>query len=114
MAIFIHFAGRAVFGGQRLAYRPALDAGLIGRRDFIVFSLEPYGFLGPRHFDDLEQLLVDITIVQIGFRAIHRRAGDVIMLAENIRPAVLITACKPGDEATLGEVVENGDFLGDA
>ena len=44
--------------------------------------------------------------------AIHRGAGDVVLLAKHVHPTVLIAPGEAGVEPPLGQVVEHGQFLG--
>jgi len=44
--------------------------------------------------------------------AIHRRAGDVVLLAEHIDPAVLIAAGETGIDPPPGQMVEDRELLG--
>ena len=44
--------------------------------------------------------------------AIHRRAGDVVLLAEHIDPSVLVAAAETGIDPAPGQMVEDRELLG--
>jgi hypothetical protein len=111
-ALVVDLAGGAVGAGP-FGDRPAPNALLVRERDLVVLAVVFPGLLGPGLLDDFEGLLVDPAVVVVDRRAVHRRAGDVVLLAEHVDPAVLITAGKAGIDAPLGQVIEDGELLGD-
>src|SRR5207253_8019518 len=98
----INLARRTV-GARPLRHRPTSDAFFIGEGHFVVFAVVLECFLGPRLPDDLQRLLVDTAVVVIYRRAVHRRAGDMVLLPQHIDPAVLIAARKAGIDARSEE-----------
>src|SRR5262249_31446202 len=91
--------------------RPAPDPLLVGERDLVVFAVVLPGLLGPGLLYDFERFLVDSAIVVVDGRAVHRRAGRVVLLAEHIDPTVLVTARKAGIDPPPGQVVEHRQLL---
>ena len=112
-ALVVDLAGRAV-RARPFLHRPARDALLVGIRHLVVLAVVVPGLLGPRLLDDLERLLVDLAVVVIDGRAVHRRAGDVVLLAQHVDPAILVAAREPGVDAALGQMVEDRQLLGGA
>src|SRR4029077_2642921 len=109
----VDLAGGAVGAGP-FGDRPAPDPLLVGVWDLVVFAVVFPGLFGPRLLYDLEGLLVDPAVVVVDRRAVHRRAGRVVLLAEHIHPAILIAAGKAGIDPPLGQVIEDGELLGGA
>src|SRR6516162_7870049 len=109
-ALIIDFAGSAVSPGP-FGDRPALDAVLVGERDLVVFAIVVPSFLSPGFFDDLEGLLVNLAVMVVVCRAVHRGAGNVVLLTEYIYPPVLVATGEPGVDTALGQVVQYGEFL---
>src|SRR5438128_1251313 len=109
-ALFVDLPGSAVGAGP-FGDRPAPDALLVGVWDLVVFAVVVPGLLGPCLLYDFEGLLVDPAVVVVDRRAVHRRAGRVVLLAEHIDPAILITAGKAGIDAPLGQVIEDSELL---
>jgi hypothetical protein len=91
--------------------RPSRDAFIVGVRDLVVLAVILEGFLGPRLLDYLQRLLVDTSIVVVDRGTIHRRTGNMILLPEDVDPAVLVAAGEPGVDSALGEMVEHREFL---
>src|SRR5215472_5525941 len=112
-AVGVDFAGRAVGPGPLMDW-PARDALLVGIGYFIVLAVIVPSILGPRLLDNLERLLVDLAIVVVDRGAIHRRSGDVVLLAQHIDPAILISPREPRADAALGEVIEHRQLFGGA
>ena len=112
-ALVVDLTRRAV-GACPLVHRPAGDALLVGVRHLVVLAVVVEGFLGPRLLDDLERLLVDLAVVVVDRRAVHRRTGHMVLLAEHVDPAILIAAREAGIDAALGEMVEHRELLGGA
>src|SRR5438046_9391161 len=110
-AFLVDLAGSAIGAGP-LRYRPAPDALLVGKRDFVVFAVVIPGLLGPGFLDDFEVFLIDPAVVAVDRRAIHRRAGHVVLLSEHIDPAVLITAGEASIDPPFSQLIENGELLG--
>src|SRR5439155_26466868 len=110
-AVCVDLAGGAVGAGP-FGDRPAPDALLVGVGDLVVFAVVFPGLLGPRLLYDFKGLLVDPAVVVVDRRAVHRRAGRVVLLAEHIDPAILIAAGKAGIDPSLGQVIEDGELLG--
>src|SRR5262245_52182341 len=111
ITVLVYFSSRAVFSRPVLGHRPAADTFIIGSRHLIIFTLESHGVLGPGHFHDLEDLLEHRPVVSIHFGPVHRCASYVVMLPEDIGPAVLVAAGKAGDEPSLGEMVKDRNLL---
>ncbi len=112
-ALVVDLAGRAV-GPRPFVHRPARDALLVGIGHLVILAVVVEGLLGPRLLDDLERLLVDLAVVVIDRRAVHRRAGDVVLLAQHVDPAILVAAGEAGIDAALGQMVEHRQLLGGA
>src|SRR5438309_11956433 len=110
-ALVVDLAGGAVGAGP-FGDRPAPDALLIRKRDLVVLAVVFPGLLGPGLLDDFEGLLVDPAVVVVDSRAVHWGAGDVVLLAEHVDPAVLVTAGEAGINTPLGQVIEHGELLG--
>src|SRR4029077_19103898 len=111
--LLVDLARRAVGAGP-FGDRPAPDALRVGIWDLVVLAVVIPGLLGPRLFDDLEGLLIDPAVMVIDRRAVHRRAGRMVLLAEHIDPAVLVAAGKAGIDPPLGQVIEDGELFGGA
>ena len=60
----------------------------------------------------LEDLFEDLSVMVIGLGAVHWSAGDVVVLTEDVGPAVLVAAGEACDNAALGQVVEDCNLLG--
>src|SRR6516165_8207198 len=103
--LFVDFAGGAISAGP-VSDRPASDTLIVGKRHLVVFAIVFPDILGPGLLDDLERLLVDSAVMVVDRRPIHRRAGDVVLLAEDIDPTVLVAARETGIDAPLGQVIE--------
>src|SRR4029077_19033455 len=110
--LIVDLAGRAVGAGP-VGDWPALNALLIGERHLVIFAVVLPGLLGPGLLDDLEGLLVDAAVMIVDRRAVHWRAGDMVLLAEHIHPAVLVTPSKPGVDPPPGQVIEHRELLRD-
>src|SRR5258705_4947766 len=95
-ALCIHLAWGAIFRRPILRHWPPTNTHIIRSRRFVVFALETDGLLGPRHLHDLKNFLEHCAVVRVDFGAIHRCASHVIMLAEHIRPAILVAASESG------------------
>src|SRR4029077_19931791 len=107
--LLVDLPGRAIGAGP-FGDRPAPDPLLVGVWNLVVFAVVIPGLLGPRLFDDLEGLLVDPAVMVIDRRAIHRRAGRMVLLAEHIDPTVLVAAGKTGIDPSLGQVIVDGEL----
>ena len=68
---------------------------------------------GPGGLHDFEDLFKNRPVMRIHFRAVHGRAGHMIVLPQHIGPTILIAPGKTGNKATLGQVIENGDLFRD-
>jgi hypothetical protein len=110
--LLVDLAGGAI-GARPFGHWPAPNALLIGERHLVIFAVVLPGLLGPGLLDDLEGLLVDTAVVIVDRRAVHWRTGDMVLLAEHVHPAVLITPSKPGVDPPLGQVIEHGELLRD-
>src|SRR5262249_57476985 len=75
---------------------PAPDSFIVGKRHLVILAVVLPGFFRPALLDDLDGFLVDLPVVLIDRGAIHRRAGDVVLLPEHIHPAVLIPPREAG------------------
>jgi hypothetical protein len=85
---------------------------LVRKRDLVVVAVVLPGVLGPGLLDDFQGLLVDPAVVVVDRRAVHRGAGDVVLLTKHVDPAVLVTAGEAGIKTSLGQVIEHGELLG--
>src|SRR6266850_3985479 len=110
-ALVVDLAGSAVLA-RPLRDRPPPDAFLVRQRHLVFIPVVVPGLLGPRLLDDLDGLLVDLAVVLVDGRAVHRRARHVILLPEHVDPAVLVATREPRVHAPLRQVIENGDLLG--
>src|SRR5713101_6645559 len=97
-AVLVHLTWSAILGSPVLSHRPATDALFVWRRHLIVLALEPHGLLGPGHLHDLEDFFEYGAVVGIDFGPVHRCAGHVVVLAQDVSPAVLVTPRKAGNE----------------
>src|SRR5262249_61277042 len=77
-ALVVDLAGRAVLAGP-VGHRPAPDAFLVGKRDLVVLAVVLPRLLRPGLLDDLDRLLVDLSVVIVDGRAIHGGARHVIL-----------------------------------
>src|SRR5262249_58795402 len=87
---------------------PAADSLIVGKRHLVILAVVLPGFFRPALLDDLDGFLVDLPVVLIDRGAIHRRAGDVVLLPEHIHPAVLIAPREAGIEPPFRQLVEDG------
>lgn len=95
-------------------HRVGLPEGVLGR-DGPVLALVAEGVVGPRLDDDLPVLFVELLLeLLVGGRVGVAVGERRIVLAEGVDPARLVAASEPGEGATLGHLVEDGDVLGDA
>src|SRR5262245_37066065 len=76
--------------------RPAANTFLIRKRNLVVLTVIFPGLLDPGLLYDVQGFLVDPTVMIVDRRAVHWCAGGVVLLAEHIHPAVLVTASKAG------------------
>src|SRR5690242_1440963 len=94
-----------------VGHRPPADPLPGGGGTLVVLAVVVPRLLGPRLLDDLGRLLVDLAVVVVDRGAVHRRAGDVVLLAQHVDPAVLVAAGESGVDAPLGQMVEDGQLL---
>src|SRR6266478_7917618 len=110
-AFVVDLAGGAVLPGP-VGDRPAPDPFLVGVGDLVVLAVVVPRLLGPGLLDDLDRFLVDPAVVVVDGGAVHGRARDVILLAQDVDPPVLVPAGEPGIDAPLRQVVEDRQLLG--
>src|SRR5512146_1982269 len=119
-------------GNAELAERPVVDAALVGERNLPGLAVVLDTFLGPRLDDDvdffLEDTPVDVVVVDVlldhvlaeqacridfGRRGRSGGAGAEV-LADHVGPARLVAPRETDEEASVGEMIQDRGFLGDA
>ena len=107
----VDLARRAVLP-RPLGDRPAPDALVVGERHLDEVAVEGQQVLVPGLVDEVDVLLVHVTVVLVGGAAVHRCGLDRHPLSEHVDPALLVAAGEAGVDPALGQVVEHGDLLG--
>ena len=79
-ALLVDLARRAVFA-RPLVHGPALDTFLVRIRHLVVLAVMLDCLLRPRLFDNRDDFLIDPAVMVVDRGAVHRRAGDLILLA---------------------------------
>ena len=110
-ARIVDLARRPVLAGP-VGHRPAPDALLVREGDLVVLAVVLEGLLGPGFLDDLDRFLVDLAVVVVDGGPVHGRPRHVILLAQDIDPAVLVAAGEARVDSPPGQVVEDGQLLG--
>src|SRR5262245_46805799 len=87
----IDLTGHPVLAGP-FGHWPALNTLLVGIGNLIILAIVRDGVLGPGLTDDLQHLFVDIAVMLVNRRAVHGRAGGVVLLPQHVDPPILVAA----------------------
>src|SRR5215472_5896743 len=104
---FIDLAGEAVLAGpfSRWPWRSLLRIGV-----FVIFALEAEGLVTPRQFEKVKDLFESLAINAVGFASVAGGGADMNFLRHLIEPARLVSTGKADKCASLGELIQPGDF----
>src|SRR5437016_927871 len=89
--LLVDLAWRPVLAGP-FGHWPALNALLVGIRNLVILAIVGDRVLGPGFADDVQHFFVDVAVVLVNRRAIHGCPGGMILLPQDVHPAVLIAA----------------------
>ena len=98
----------------RARRHPPVDPCLVGVGDLPERRVVLDALLGPGIQHHLDLLLVDVAVDLVVGASVRVRRARAQMLADHVRPAVLIAPREPHEEPPFGHVVQGRRLLGDS